>query len=439
MQLHKYIQQFQPFSDVGTSRDQNKIFHLVRHFSVTALLSCTAVVLILGFSFQAISRTQLINNEERYHAEMVKMFSNLIWPSFGNYLSNTDITQANYINSAQHEALHTLTSAQIRDSRILKIKIFNRAGNTTYSSELSQIGITKTGYAGFENALNGVYTTQLSFRESFSVNEHEPKLDSRHVVSSYIPIYANNTIQAVIEVYSDVTALIDTIAAARNLVISITVITMALLYGILYLNIRHASSIISAQAKARLHAERKMRWQANHDPLTGLPNRRYFMHLLHKKIASAEQQKQYVTLLFIDLDGFKPINDKFGHQAGDKVLTTVANRLTETLPKDSVVARIGGDEFTAFFTIENLSRAGTDNFHIARLAHVLEQPIELTKQLVKISASIGTSVFQDNTQTPEQLISQADTAMYRSKKSGGGTIEAYNENYAGYASLRRAS
>lgn len=156
---------------------------------------------------------------------------------------------------------------------------------------------------------------------------------------------------------------------------------------------------------------------AMRDPLTGLFNRRQFESNLEKEIAAVDRhQGSNVALVMIDLDGFKTLNDKHGHEAGDIALRTVATRLSESARVNDTVARIGGDEFMLIcpdlHTMEN-----ADVFR-QRLLVVLEQPISVEGGQISIGASIGIAFYPDHADSADDLFRIADQAMYAAKKKG---------------------
>ncbi len=160
----------------------------------------------------------------------------------------------------------------------------------------------------------------------------------------------------------------------------------------------------------------KIEQLAFYDPLTELPNRALFMDRLHHELAAAERRNQRLSLLFLDLDRFKEINDTLGHDAGDRVLVEVARRFRQALREEETLARLSGDEFVII-----ASDSGEAATRIAdRIAETLSAPVVEGHQGYTVSASIGIAVFPEDGRTPEELLKHADIAMYRAKGSGGG-------------------
>ncbi len=175
---------------------------------------------------------------------------------------------------------------------------------------------------------------------------------------------------------------------------------------------------VSAALTERRYSEMRLDMLANHDPLTGLPNRSYFQDFLGHALARAQREKSQVSLLFIDLDRFKHINDSQGHEVGDQVLRIVANRLDEQLRADDFVARLGGDEFAVVMIHPPASRAAS---RVARkLIKALAESFKIDQRRYAIGASVGISVYPDDGLDANTLLRQADLAMYQAKQRRSG-------------------
>ena len=162
--------------------------------------------------------------------------------------------------------------------------------------------------------------------------------------------------------------------------------------------------------------------QAYHDALTGLPNRRLFLDRLQNARSKAQTHGGDVTLLFIDLDRFKAVNDSFGHHAGDELLTAAAGRIHRCLRSDDTAARLGGDEFAVILE----GSAVVDGVSVAeRIITELTVPFDLSGHEASISASIGVAPCPVANVDPEELLSNADVAMYRAKKDGSGHVVVF--------------
>lgn len=166
-----------------------------------------------------------------------------------------------------------------------------------------------------------------------------------------------------------------------------------------------------------LHAkQRELAHLATHDALTGLPNRVLFMEQLERAIEDATQRREGLAVLFVDLDRFKQINDQFGHAIGDKVLVAVAGRLKQVLSAADVVARLGGDEFIVL--IEGQRAADGAQAVASRVVNALNEELRVDGQSMTVGASIGISEFPDDSGTAEEMLLNADAAMYAAKSNG---------------------
>ena len=179
-------------------------------------------------------------------------------------------------------------------------------------------------------------------------------------------------------------------------------------------------------ALERKQAERALLRRAVHDPLTDLPNRSLFLDRLGMALKRLERTTSgQVTVLFVDLDNFKAINDGFGHDAGDRVLVEVARRLGELLRPEDTLARFGGDEFVVLCE-EGLGLSEPASVAV-RLGDALEQPVVLAHGEALVRASLGIAVTTDPRARPELLMREADLAMYQAKQRGGARFEVFDE------------
>lgn len=190
----------------------------------------------------------------------------------------------------------------------------------------------------------------------------------------------------------------------------------AYLYEHLRFLVDERTKALQEEIKVRKRAEEKLARMANYDALTGLPNRRLFHKILSRLLLEADTSGYLLAVLYMDLDGFKEINDTFGHDKGDLVLEETARRLIRAVRGSDIVSRIGGDEFVLL-----LDRITTDEEirHVCeRILSEIRQPFQISENLVvELTASIGVSVYPKDAQDEKELLSRADQAMYRIKKS----------------------
>jgi diguanylate cyclase (GGDEF)-like protein len=165
--------------------------------------------------------------------------------------------------------------------------------------------------------------------------------------------------------------------------------------------------------------------QAAHDPLTELPNRAQALSLVTSALHRARRSGETTGLLFVDLDGFKAVNDVHGHACGDAVLREVARRMRQAVRPGDVVCRLGGDEFVVLVERAAGERELLDLAE--RLIAVVSEPIATTAQVVRIGASVGVAVSRDARTDADALVAEADTAAYRAKRRGRGRAELFDE------------
>lgn len=181
-----------------------------------------------------------------------------------------------------------------------------------------------------------------------------------------------------------------------------------------------------------------LQWRASHDVLTGLPNRALLHERLGMAISSARRHHRLLALGMLDLDGFKTINDTYGHAIGDRLLVEVANRLHETLREEDTLARMGGDEFVL---ILNDIQLQTLPISLRRLLETLSQPYEIDGQSLEIAGSIGVTIYPNDNEDPDTLLRHADQAMYQAKQDGRNRFQIFDvptNNEARAASLMLA-
>ncbi|MEZ5141118.1 MAG: GGDEF domain-containing protein [Acidimicrobiales bacterium] len=157
---------------------------------------------------------------------------------------------------------------------------------------------------------------------------------------------------------------------------------------------------------------------ALHDTLTGIPNRSHFFERLGETMASRDEAAAPVAVLYLDLDGFKPVNDTHGHAAGDAVLREVSDRIGGALRPDDIVARLGGDEFAVLCS--GVADAREATAIAERLIDAVTRPISLPGADVQVGVSIGVAVDHGARVPAEQLLEAADGALYDAKASGKG-------------------
>jgi len=185
---------------------------------------------------------------------------------------------------------------------------------------------------------------------------------------------------------------------------------------------RSRAPITLRDVTERKHQEQRLTYMAGHDSLTGLMTRVRFCEELTAAVARAQRKHSRLAVLFMDLDGFKAVNDTYGHEQGDALLTAFARRLSFACRTGEFVGRLGGDEFTLM--AEDLT-AGDEMLMAQRILKVLSRPFDLAGASFKVPVSIGIAVYPEGGSTADELLASADSAMYVAKQSGGNAYREY--------------
>jgi len=180
--------------------------------------------------------------------------------------------------------------------------------------------------------------------------------------------------------------------------------------------------------------QQRLESMVNYDLLTALPNRALLADRLQQALAGAERYTRIIAVCFLDLDGFKPINDRYGHEVGDRFLIEVASRLTHTLRAGDTVARLGGDEFVLL--ICDLSDADELEAALARILRTVAMPYAICGHSLEVSASIGVTIYPFDDSDPDTLLRHADQAMYQAKQLGRNRFHLFDREAASHTQSR---
>ncbi|MDT8407300.1 MAG: diguanylate cyclase [Methylococcales bacterium] len=190
-------------------------------------------------------------------------------------------------------------------------------------------------------------------------------------------------------------------------------------------DIEHYIAIFS-DISALIERQQALESIANHDPLTGLPNRRLLADRIQQAIHYAQRHNSLLALCYLDLDGFKPINDLFGHAAGDILLRTVAQRLQASVRGHDTVARVGGDEFVMVF--QDIAEPEHLKPLLERILQAIQEPVMIDDKEARVGASLGLSFYPLDTQSQDVLSEYADQALYQAKEAGKGCYRFYQHS-----------
>jgi diguanylate cyclase (GGDEF)-like protein len=184
--------------------------------------------------------------------------------------------------------------------------------------------------------------------------------------------------------------------------------------------------IVKGWQRSHHNYEQEIQKLAFHDILTDLPNKRLLLDRLEQALAQSSRSKSYLAVIYIDLDGFKQINDRYGHNVGDALLVELANRMSFIIRQGDTISRVGGDEF--IIILIGLKKTETLQKFLQRLQNEITTPFAVNRHILGISASLGVSVYaKTSIVEAEELIRQADQAMYIAKKSGKNRFEFFQE------------
>ncbi len=393
------------------------MLRIFRYSSFVALVAVVAVVVALSWFYRRLAFEALIENETRSNVALTKAFANSIWPSYRGFvkyapkLSRKDLAERREIRHLQQD-LKLLA----RGLDVVKVKLYDAHGLTVFSSDPRQIGEDRSDNPGFLGAKRGTPESEITFRAQFDA--WEGVISDRNLIATYVPVRSSDAaqVEAVMEVYSDVTGLVAKMERTQRHIVIGVASALSTLYLLMLWIARRSDRILREQEAQRAANEERIRYQAYHDLLTGLPNRASFGEHLDEAIRRSKRFGWSVGLMFLDLDRFKRVNDSLGHEAGDQLLRIAATRLKGCIRETDILFRMGGDEFTVL--LENVRGPEEVATIAARMSAAIAEPVELAHHELTATASIGIAIYPRDDPTGERLVKSADTAMYRAKDLG---------------------
>jgi diguanylate cyclase (GGDEF)-like protein len=391
-----------------------------RYLLIAAMTGLASVACLL-LVFRGLALSSLVDHETRSNVALTAVFSNSVWPRYRDTVAADPARDARSRTSSV--GLDEEVRRLMRGSTVMKVKIYDLSGTTVYSSDPSQIGEDKSTNAGFLAARAGRAASDVTFREAFDA--FEGRRNDLDLVSSYIPIRrpGSGEVDAVFEVYSDVTPLMRQMQRVQWQIVAATLGGVSVIYLLLLFTARRADRIEVQWRNDILRREQESRHQAYHDAVTGLPNRAYFQRALEAAVDRAARDGRLLGVIFLDMDRFKLVNDSFGHDAGDELLRLVAARLGRCVRGGDTLFRMGGDEFTIL--AEGISRPQELAILARRILAAMRRPFRVESRSIEASMSIGISVFPCDDDVPSQLVKNADAAMYLAKESGRNGFRFY--------------
>src|ERR1700722_2158864 len=287
---------------------------------------------------------------------------------------------------------------------VFRYEIFNREGYSQFISDHDKIA--------------PVDVSEFSVDAARSIKSDQPTVDVQQSHSAdlppffaraYVPVVVNGRPIAVVATFVDQTE-------QRNIFYRTLVLAAVTLCTLIGLAFGVPAIAWYRRTKEKQHAERRIRFLAHHDVLTGLVNRARLIDRLNTLLVASAAQRGNLAVHFIDLDHFKEINDRFGHDGGDFLLKTIAERLRAVTRSNDIVARLGGDEFV--LVQPNIGGAEQAMEFAHRLSLALSEPMRLKQHELFATVSIGVALAPDDGDAPERLLKCADLAVYKSKAEG---------------------
>jgi diguanylate cyclase (GGDEF)-like protein len=299
-----------------------------------------------------------------------------------------------------------------KTGQVFRYEIFNREGYSQLVSDHDKIALVEVSEYSAD-AARSVATAQ----PVVAVKEGKSADFPPFFAQAFIPVFADNRPIAVVAAYVDQTEQRDNFYHT----FLIEAVGLCLITGMAF--------IVPAIAwyrrtKEKQVADRRIRFLAHHDALTGLANRAYLIEKMSLSLATLSSYGGGLAVHFLDFDYFKNVNDTLGHEAGDFLLKTIAERLQAATRSDDVIARLGGDEFVVVQS-DVLIKEQVETF-AHRLTVALAPPIHFKKHEIVTTASIGIAIAPADGQTPERLLKSADLALYKAKADGRNCIRFFS-------------
>jgi len=393
------------------------MLNLLRYSQLIALAVLCGVVVALSMLYRGLLFDSMIESETHASVALTKTFANAVWPAHAAFVGRAGtLDPAALAARAEIAALDRDLRRLSEGLPVVKVKIYDLRGLTVYSTDASQIGQDRSSNPGFLRARDGYPASNLTFRER--MDSWEGELAERHILATYVPvhIYDAAPVESVLEVYSDVTELVVRMERGQWKIIAVVLGAMALIYLLLQLILARYQRLLAEKERERAAQEERIRHQAYHDALTGLPNRASFTEHLEEAMRRAKRAGWPLAILFLDLDLFKRVNDSLGHDAGDRLLRVAAERIRRAVREADMLFRMGGDEFTVL--LEDVRGPEEAAAVAGRVLEGIAEPLQLQHHEIAVTASIGIALYPRDDVLGERLVKSADTAMYRAKELG---------------------
>lgn len=351
------------------------------------------------------------------------VFQKVIIPSFKNQIVNNVLDESkriaihlsnsiDYINLNKDE-IDLLMTRALQEFQIKKIHYFNKEGKILYSTIKEKIGTINTQSYFHEIVAKGDVYFKMTHKGDQSADNENVDTDN---IEIYIPIMKKDNFHAAFELYYDVSKQLNEFNKLSKLIMKINIFICILASFLLYI-------IVYFISKKNLEIKKyqeKLKTMAHCDSLTNLYNRRYFYDLANPIISLSKRNDKPICVCMIDIDNFKNINDTYGHQIGDSVIKSLANKLCDFTRESDIVARYGGEEFIVLLPNTNIHGAKSIMQKIC--THIEKLEFTLNNIQIQFTISIGISEYEKS-QNIDEFIHQADNALYVAKNAGKNRVE----------------
>jgi diguanylate cyclase (GGDEF)-like protein len=393
------------------------MLNLLRYSQLVALAVIVAIVVALSLLYRGLLFQSMVEAETHANVALSKAFANAVWGSHASFVARAgSLDRATLPGRAEVADLDRDLRRLSDGLPVVKVKIYDLNGLTVYSTDPRQIGQSAAANPGFLRARDGYPASNLTFRSR--LDSWEGEIADRHILATYAPVHVYDAapVEAVLEIYSDVSPLVEAAEASQWKIIAAVLGAMALVYAFVLRILWRYERLLREQERERAAQEERIRHQAYHDPLTGLPNRASFTEHLDGAMRRAKRAAWPLALLFLDLDLFKRVNDSLGHDAGDRLLRVAAERIRRAVREADMLFRMGGDEFTVL--LEDVRGPEEAALVSSRVLESMAEPLSVGHHEIAVTASIGIALYPRDDTVGERLVKSADTAMYRAKELG---------------------